>query len=408
VLPALPPAATDAHDLVRSICVFLYAHAPERIRARAVLCHVYNHALNKRFYRARDLLLTSHLQESIQHADITTQVLFNRAMVQIGVCAFRNGLIKECHQALSDIMAALKSKDLLAQGTQLYKYGQQTSDLEKKERLRMLPFHTHINLELLECVQLITSMLLEIPAMAVDSYDVGRRKVASKHFRRLYEFHERQMFHGPPESFRDHILQGAKALSMGDWQKCAELVTSIKQWSLLPDVEELKEMLVARIKEEGLRTYLLAFGSQYENVDLNQLADQFELARAKVHSIAGKMIMNEELHASIDQPTGVLQLYRVAPTRLQQLALHYCDRANVLVESNERAFEFKFQTQQYAQRDGGDRHHRGGDRGGDRGGQRQHRGGYQGGRGGRGGRGGYQQRRQYGNAGNAAATTANA
>lgn len=85
------------------------------MRTQAVLCHVYHHALNKRFHEARDLLLMTHLQESIHLADVPTQVLYNRAMAQIGICAFRLGMVQECHYALNDIMASIKTRDILAQ-----------------------------------------------------------------------------------------------------------------------------------------------------------------------------------------------------------------------------------------------------------------------------------------------------
>lgn len=45
-----------------------------RIRTRSMLCHIYHHALHDRWFQARDLMLMSHLQESIQHSDVETQV----------------------------------------------------------------------------------------------------------------------------------------------------------------------------------------------------------------------------------------------------------------------------------------------------------------------------------------------
>ena len=54
----------------------LFQDQTARIRTRAILYHIYHHSLHDRWYEARDLMLMSHLQDTIMHSDIPTQVRF--------------------------------------------------------------------------------------------------------------------------------------------------------------------------------------------------------------------------------------------------------------------------------------------------------------------------------------------
>ncbi|CAJ0834588.1 13847_t:CDS:2 [Entrophospora sp. SA101] len=338
----IPPHLTqDSSDLIHALCVYLYKNGESLLRTRAMLCHIYHHALHNRFYTARDMLLMSHLQDTIHQSDVGTQILHNRTMVQVGLCAFREGMIKEAQSCLMEICGSGRVKELLAQGLQLQKYAL-PPEQEKLDKQRQLPFHMHINFELLECVYLTCSMLLEIPSMAAaDSNPEARKKIISKPFRKLLEYSEKQVFSGPAENTRDHIMGAAKALAVGEWQRSQELIGAIKIWDLMPEKKKIIEMLNHKIQEEGLRTYLFTYSTYYANLGLEQLSNMFSLPVNNVTSIVSKMIWNEELAASLDQVENAIVLHRVEPTKVQQLALMLAEKVVTFVEANEKLLEQK-------------------------------------------------------------------
>jgi translation initiation factor 3 subunit C len=106
-------------------------------------------------------------------------------------------MIKEAEVCLQDICASGRLKELLAQGVQYQKNATANPEKEKLERQRQLPFHMHINLELIECVYLTCAMLTEIPNMAkAGSLPEARKRINSKPFRRLLDYSDRLAFVG--------------------------------------------------------------------------------------------------------------------------------------------------------------------------------------------------------------------
>ncbi|XP_022096301.1 eukaryotic translation initiation factor 3 subunit C-like isoform X2 [Acanthaster planci] len=331
--------------LMDRMCKFIYSKdTTDLIRTRAMLCHIYHHALHDRWYMARDLILMSHLQSNIQHSDIPTQILYNRTMVQLGLCAFRHGNIKDAHHALLDIQSGGRAKELLAQGLLMQRQQERDPTQEKIEKSRQLPFHMHINLELLECVYLVSAMLLEIPYMASHNFDI-RRRMISKSFHHQLRLSERQTLVGPPESMREHVVAASRSMRYGNWRACRDYLLNDKMngkvWNLFPNSDHVRQLITRKIQEESLRTYLFTYGSVYDSMSMNTLADMFELEKPVVHSIISKMIINEELMASWDEPAQTVVMHRCEPTKLQSLALRLADKVNNLVENGERLLEYR-------------------------------------------------------------------
>lgn len=332
-------------NLIQTLCSYLFRYSDGIIKARSMLCQIFFLALHDQYYRSRDMMLMSHLSENISNFDVSTQILFNRTLVQIGLCAFRAGLIYEAQNTLGEVCGSGRQKELLAQGIILQRYSTVSPEQERLERQRQLPFHMHINLELLECIYLTSSMFLEVPLMAqTSSSPEMKRRVISKTFRRMLDYNERQVFTGPAENTRDGVIMSAKFLAAGDWKKAASMLSSIKIWDLMPQPDKIKEMLSHQIQEEGLRTYLFTYAPFYDSLSINTLASMFEIPEKKIAAIVSRMISHEELAAALDQVNGAIVFRKgVELSRLQSQIVTLSDKSMSLLEANEKTLEQRTQ-----------------------------------------------------------------
>lgn len=105
---------------------------------------MYHHALHNRLREAKDIMMKSHMSSNLNNMYIDNQILYNRALTQTGLAAFRLGKMQEAHDLLSDVCNNSKNKELLAQG---YSRNQEkTTEYEQEENKRQIPFHMQINL----------------------------------------------------------------------------------------------------------------------------------------------------------------------------------------------------------------------------------------------------------------------
>ena len=129
----------------------------------------------------------------------------------------------------------------------------------------------HINLELLECVYLVSAMLIEIPYMAAHEFDARRRMISKSYYQQLRSS-ERQALVGPPESMREHVVAASKAMRNGDWKRCRDFIINEKMnakvWDLFYEADKVRSMLSRKIQEETLRTYLFTYSKVYNSISV--------------------------------------------------------------------------------------------------------------------------------------------
>jgi translation initiation factor 3 subunit C len=107
-------------------------------------------------------MLKSHISSSIGKHQPANQICYNRTIVQIGFAAFRLGFFDEANSILLEFAQSLRLKESLAQGSSYNRNIEKTIEDEIEEKKRFVPPHLQINLELLDCIYMTTSMFLEL------------------------------------------------------------------------------------------------------------------------------------------------------------------------------------------------------------------------------------------------------
>ncbi|GJQ12582.1 hypothetical protein GpartN1_g4373.t1 [Galdieria partita] len=336
------------------LAVLVYRYGSENLKSIVILCQIYHHALENRYYEARDMLLMSHLQESIGLLELPLQILFNRTMAQLGLCAFRHGLAQETLYCLQELCTPVHTglgsstvarlKELLAQGIVQQRGHEKSLEQERLERNYQIPYHMYLPVDFIEMAHLIAAMLVEIPSLTraeAKNEAPQKRKIYSRVFQHFLRNSIRQAYPSPPENTRDYIMSASRAFIRGHWKDAYQYIASIRAWESIDAASATSILQTWRnlIQAEGLRTFIHSYASYFDSLSVTFLSEWFELSPARVHSLISKMIMNEELQASWDQPSGCVLIKRWEPNRLQSLCLQLTEKCSQLIDYNERLLD---------------------------------------------------------------------
>ena len=178
----------DVKSVIVDLAKEIYKNGEQKNQILALLYHSFHLSLNGEFNEAKDLLLMSKIPEQIQFVDPILQVHYNRLLVQLGLGAFKEGKMNECYDFLSEMVSSGRIRELLGQGFSKNPVN------EKDEARRQMPFHIHINVDLVEATFLVCCIILETPIIASANMNANQCQNINKYFKRMIEAYDRYVF----------------------------------------------------------------------------------------------------------------------------------------------------------------------------------------------------------------------
>ena len=215
-------AVENSEEVVQKLSDIVFKEGDTREQIFTALLVSYHHALHGRYEKAKNLLLQANF--STFSNDLVLQVYLNRCIVQLGLSAFYNGHIKDAFKSLNEIVSSHRLKELLAQTFSISK--ERSTAQERDDRKRSVPYHMHLNTDIIETVYFICAMLIDTPKMAINPQDPDKY-TTSRYFKKLMDFHERQASSGLTEGFREYIIAAAQKLRKGYWKEAYEILASL-------------------------------------------------------------------------------------------------------------------------------------------------------------------------------------
>ncbi|XBW36879.1 hypothetical protein QEN19_002458 [Hanseniaspora menglaensis] len=281
---------------------------------KAHLFKIYYYALNDDYTKAV-ALLESFAQDGfaineINKYDSSIQILFNRVIVQLGFSSFKNCLFSDSQSILRPVSLPQQLKEFMGQKS-ISKYNDYNdksgnNSMEFADGVKLedvhLPFHKHINLDLIDTVFLTCSLINDVPKIAaLNSRCFVSEPIPNtpKTIKKKLDTYEKAGFHAPAESQKDFILHAAIAMQKGDWKKAMDYVSKTGVWNLFSESKQEVD-LVEIFKIQTLKAYIFNIKKFYTKLAISHLETIFELSSDRIKEILRETFETYEVDALVE------------------------------------------------------------------------------------------------------------
>lgn len=286
-------------ELIKKLSDKIYQYLDDKSKLKATLYDIYFLSVHNNFTDAKNLFNLSNSYEMIAtFKDEQLKTLFNRTLAELGLSAFRTGKLQDALAFLNPLCSngTTKLKEYLSQS--YTKESEKSIMFDKEDKKRAIPHLMQFNIDEIECVFYIASMIVDIPYILLNKLGTARHiKRFGNFYSRILVNFDKQIFNGPPETNKERILSASYFIIKGDWKKCINEINQVKIFTKLKNYSEIKQMILDNVKSTALRCYIIFYLKEYKSFDVKCLERRFEIEKGKIKKIINDMIMDEEISA---------------------------------------------------------------------------------------------------------------
>jgi translation initiation factor 3 subunit C len=186
--------AENPEKFMNDISNLLFSNSEEKSKLKAILLLITSYCLMNKYNKAHNFFKKCNYFDLITHLkDENIKILYNRTMVQLGLCAFRNGNYQDSLFYLMPLcqMGTSKLKEYLSQSYN--KEMEKSIFFDKEDKKRIIPFIMIINIDEVECTFYLASLLLDLPKVLLYKLGKSSGNTVNLVFKKLMDNFEKQV-----------------------------------------------------------------------------------------------------------------------------------------------------------------------------------------------------------------------